>query len=435
MAQLNTKIVLRNDIYTAWESSNPVLLKGEIGVEFNPAAPTAEGQLDYQVKIKIGDGVNKWNDLPYFGGDSTVIEEITTTVENITKNVTEISNVLGNNETEGTVIYRIGHLEERVEALEGELANKANSADVYTKEEADNAIASAVANAEHLKRVIISQEILDEYLAEPSKAEKNVIYMVKTETLVKDSYQEFMRFDSESGVVSFEQIGDTSVNLADYATLKYVNDEIARVEEVIGNKADQSALEAINEEIAKKANTEDVNQALANKADKEQVAQDIATAVAPLADKADKSYVDDELAGKADEATTLAGYGITDAYTTEQVYTKSETDKAIADAVKNATGGESASDVLIALNNYKKAVNAELWGDSEITDEELSAASSRIDDIESVIADSNEIEIANIGTEDEPKNALAIKEVNVNKLVQNENEFLILYGGSASDNI
>ena len=36
MKQLNTKIVLRNDIYSAWESANPILLKGEVGVEYNP---------------------------------------------------------------------------------------------------------------------------------------------------------------------------------------------------------------------------------------------------------------------------------------------------------------------------------------------------------------------------------------------------------------
>ena len=435
MAQLNTKLVLRNDIYTAWESANPVLLKGEIGVEYNPAAPTAEGQLDYQVKIKIGDGVNHWNDLPYFGGDSVVIEEITNTVENITSNVTEITNLLGDAETDGTLIFRIGQLEERVGALETEIAKKANSADVYSKEEADSAIAAAVAAAEHLKRVIITQEKLAEYLANPSKADKNVIYMVKVDALVKDSYQEFMRFDSDAGAVSFEQIGDTSVDLADYTTKEYVDGKIEVVNQAIELKADQIALDAANEAIAKKAEAEAVNAALELKADKEQVAQDIATAIEPMAGKAEKTYVDEELAKKADKASTLVGYGITDAYTSEQVYTKSETDKAIADAVKTATGGESAGDVLIALNNYKKAMNAEIWGDSEIADEAYSSTPSRIDNLEAAVDNSQEIEIANIGTEAEPKNALVIKEVNVNKLVQNENEFLILYGGSASDNI
>lgn len=44
------------------------------------------------------------------------------------------------------------------------------------------------------------------------------------------------------------------------------------------------------------------------------------------------------VAGKADQSTT---------------YTKTEVDEAIADALSAATGGESAADVLLALNNYK----------------------------------------------------------------------------------
>lgn len=55
---------------------------------------------------------------------------------------------------------------------------------------------------------------------------------------------------------------------------------------------------------------------------------------------------------KADKATTLAGYGITDAYTSTQVDTK------IADAISAATGGESASDVKVSLETYKTSNDA-----------------------------------------------------------------------------
>lgn len=50
---------------------------------------------------------------------------------------------------------------------------------------------------------------------------------------------------------------------------------------------------------------------------------------------------------KADKATTLAGYGIADAYT------KTEVDKKIS----AATGGESAADVRAALDTYKSSNN------------------------------------------------------------------------------
>ena len=53
MATLNTKIVLRNDLAATWASVNPKLLAGEIGIEKDTGL------------MKIGDGVNLWNDLEY----------------------------------------------------------------------------------------------------------------------------------------------------------------------------------------------------------------------------------------------------------------------------------------------------------------------------------------------------------------------------------
>ena len=55
---------------------------------------------------------------------------------------------------------------------------------------------------------------------------------------------------------------------------------------------------------------------------------------------------------KADKATTLAGYGITDAYTDTEVDTK------IADAIASATGGVSAASVKTSLDAYKTSNDA-----------------------------------------------------------------------------
>ena len=66
MAELRTKIILRNDSKANWEAVKAddvsVLLKGEVGIEFNPDA-TSAGAV---TKFKIGDGVHKWEDLPYY---------------------------------------------------------------------------------------------------------------------------------------------------------------------------------------------------------------------------------------------------------------------------------------------------------------------------------------------------------------------------------
>ena len=97
------------------------------------------------------------------------------------------------------------------------IANKADKAttlegygitDAYTKTEADTAIATAVANADHLKREIV------EVLPEAATADENTIYMVGTGAGSEDSsYEEYMLING-----AFEKIGDSKVDLTGYAT-------------------------------------------------------------------------------------------------------------------------------------------------------------------------------------------------------------------------
>lgn len=58
---INTRIQLRNDLAATWETKNPVLLKGEMGVETDTR------------KIKIGDGKTAWKALSYIGADANDI--------------------------------------------------------------------------------------------------------------------------------------------------------------------------------------------------------------------------------------------------------------------------------------------------------------------------------------------------------------------------
>lgn len=52
---LDARMVQRNDTKANWTSVNPILLKGEMGVEIDTA------------KVKFGDGVTAWNSLAYSG--------------------------------------------------------------------------------------------------------------------------------------------------------------------------------------------------------------------------------------------------------------------------------------------------------------------------------------------------------------------------------
>lgn len=414
--------------------------------------------------------------------------------------------------------------------VDEELAKKANAADVYikdevyTKSEVEAYVNGQIGSAGHLKREIV------ETLPLESNADADTIYMVKkTGGLVdQDHYEEYMVIN---GV--WELIGDTYVDLTNYATKSYVDGEIDTVEGAIALKADQSALDAANEEIAKKADSEIVDSALEAKADKTQVATDIANAIAPLAvkteieealeakansedvysksdvynktevdgalePKADKSYVDEELAKKADKATTLEGYGITDAYTKEQVnaellkkasqqdhnalvdvvngkadkattlagygitdaYAKSETYSqsevnALLDQITGGDTSETAASVKRQLDSYVssndarvKAVEDDVTALKEVGAEKNvieavkiageDAALEVVDKTVTLPAATNErLGLAKLSSEVgvDANGALEVKSLNVNKLTQSTGEFLILYGGSASDNL
>ena len=63
MATLKTRIALRNDSSANWQAnSDVILLKGEIGIEFEESG---------KVKMKVGDGTTSWGELDYFGGESS----------------------------------------------------------------------------------------------------------------------------------------------------------------------------------------------------------------------------------------------------------------------------------------------------------------------------------------------------------------------------
>lgn len=249
---------------------------------------------------------------------------------------------------------------------------------------------------------------------------------------------------------------------------------------------DQVALD-ISAAIQPLAVKEEVEASLLEKADKEQVALDISAAIQPLAvkeeitqalalkaDKATtlagysiadaytKTEVDgllvlkasqedhnklvDDVKDKADKATTLAGYGITDAYTKDETYTQQEIDDLLE---------ETASSSSEELEGYKTT-----------NDERVKNAEDRIKDLEDVGAQANIIEniyLANetsslavgdnksvsipfvtaakpgIVANNATTNGIVVKqdgklEVNtldVNKLVQITDTWMILNGGDA----
>ena len=64
----NARLQLRNDTAENWSSKNPVLLKGEVGIELGASAA--------QNKFKVGDGTTAWNDLGYTFDLAAIIAQI-----------------------------------------------------------------------------------------------------------------------------------------------------------------------------------------------------------------------------------------------------------------------------------------------------------------------------------------------------------------------
>lgn len=112
--------------------------------------------------------------------------------------------------------------------LEAALAAKINgkvdtttlTSNYYDKGATDNAIATAVANAEHLKREIV------EVLPDAGEADEHTIYMVGTGAGEEDSaYEEYMLING-----AFELIGTSQVDLSGYATETFVTGKIAELD-------------------------------------------------------------------------------------------------------------------------------------------------------------------------------------------------------------
>lgn len=73
---LNIRIQLRNDTAEKWNTENPLLLKGEMGVEIDTG------------KTKIGNGTAHWKDLKYSGVDEDTIKGI---IDKNRDNFTEVT--------------------------------------------------------------------------------------------------------------------------------------------------------------------------------------------------------------------------------------------------------------------------------------------------------------------------------------------------------
>lgn len=320
----NPVVVVENGKAKIYQIQPDKTLSGvgeEIVINENVFTKDAEGKLSLYgfatavagAQLTVGtDGKLSW------------VKPDTTTVDGLSTKVATLETNIGNLQTEidkkanSEDVYNKTDIDGRLTTVTEEIAKKANAADVYTKDEADLAIDAAVAGASHLTRQIVTAQELAAFIANPGTASDNVIYMQKFSSGEgKDNYKEYMRFGAE-GSYSIELIGDTSVDLTDYAKTADINTalesyakttvtdnlatQIAANTTAIGNKADATVVETLSGKVDKNigditALTEAVN-GKANQNDLtaltttvEGHTADLATLTNTVAGKADASAV------------------------------------------------------------------------------------------------------------------------------------------------
>lgn len=245
------------------------------------------------------------------GYDDTALAGRVTTVEE------KVTTLQGADTIEGSVAKQV---KDAKTELTTEIEKKADKAttlagygivDAYTKTETDTAIATAIANADHLKREIVSA------LPSASSADANTIYMVaKVGGTGEQQYDEYMLIN---GV--FEKIGDSAVDLTDYAT----KEEVAT--------AKSEATSAASADATTKANN-----ALAN--------------AKTYADGLASNYATAEQGAKADTAVQSIASGVTNGSISVD-----GTDVAVKGLGTAAYVATSEFDVAGAANNVQTALN------------------------------------------------------------------------------
>lgn len=229
MAQNRVKatLILRNDTAAEWYSKNPILALGEIGAENDTGL------------LKLGDGIHNFNSLEYINGgsqvssDNNLVTKVNNklTVANFGKSYWTYS-IESNQEIEieesdltqwpqnlaldikdgvaRWVESKITYLHSQGKIICDSITlaqnySPTNDDDVSTKRYVDTKISQAIANAPHLKRLIVSE-------LPSSNIQDNTIYMVKDVTSTgDDKYKEYLKINGE-----LVQIGDTSPDLSNY---------------------------------------------------------------------------------------------------------------------------------------------------------------------------------------------------------------------------
>lgn len=223
--EIINNVVQLKDFGTKYYAFIPAVKNEETGEVITPSTYVlTEGfkeGLEPRVRLE-----NEKYSIAWYEPSGETAEDIFSALENINSEINNLENSITNLETN---VGQPGTEENNniATGLYAKLEQKANKSDVYTKKETDDAIAAEIAKVDHLKRTTVAGVESIDLTAEDAE---QYIYMVPN--VETGNYDEYMVINQE-----LEKVGDWSINLSDYATTQYVNDELAKkVDAVEGSR-------------------------------------------------------------------------------------------------------------------------------------------------------------------------------------------------------
>ena len=243
------------DLMTAYAASDPTAYVGQILSLVKEEENFSKAYIILNTAgtlQEIGSGVLE-NDI---NGILLRLDPVEKAIETVNSEIGKLNTLIGTPKTDEVLSSGIF----------AELDKKANADDVYTKDETDLKIGTAVAEASHLKRKEVQST--DEIDVDAADADQ-YIYMVPSGLLDDDNkYYEYMVIEVEivddegiaTKVKKVEQVGSWSVDLSIYAKAEDLVKEVERAKEA--EKANADDIKALKEK------DDNIDLALADKVDK-----------------------------------------------------------------------------------------------------------------------------------------------------------------------
>lgn len=234
---IDSKIQLKNFNNGYYSYVEPIkdLETGEILIpsSFEHREGFIEGLIPKSIRNEITGNL----ELAWFEQSPEDIDELKSKIDIISKSVDGIDEALN---SENGLVNKIDNLQSQVGSstertgIYQEIDHKANSTDVYLKEETysqkeiETIVSKAVSEANHLKRKIVEEYIDIEIYVNTYNDADQYIFMVPSgqEDQSNKYYEYIVLFDESRENYSIEKIGDWEVDLSDYVKTETFEQEL-----------------------------------------------------------------------------------------------------------------------------------------------------------------------------------------------------------------